>query len=57
LERGKPLLKVLLPLRLLQVFRRDFVPESILRVLTQACKSGEHLSPVKLLSVALGNAE
>jgi hypothetical protein len=39
LERGKPLLKALLPLRLLQVFRRHFVPESILRMLTQARES------------------
>jgi hypothetical protein len=57
LERGKTLLEALLPLRLLQVFRRYFVPESILRVLTQARKSGEHLGPVKLLPMALGDAE
>jgi hypothetical protein len=57
LERGKPLLKALLPLRLLQVFRRYFVPESILRVLTQVRESGAHLGPVKLLPVALGDAE
>ena len=57
LEHGKTLMEALLPLRLLQVFRRYFVPESILRVLTQARESSQHLRLVKLLPVALGDAK
>jgi hypothetical protein len=57
LEYGKTLLEALLPLRLLEVFRRYFVPESILRVLTQARESSQHLRLAKLLPVALGDAK
>jgi hypothetical protein len=57
LEHGKTLMEALLPLCLLQVFHRYLVPESILRMLTQACESGEHLRLVKLLPVALGDAK
>ena len=57
LEYGKTLLKALLPLRLLQVFRRYFVPESILRGLAQTRESSQHLRLVKLLPVALGDAK
>ena len=57
LEYGKPLLQALLPLRLRQVFRRYLLPESILRVLTQACDSSQHLRLVKPLPMALGDAK
>ena len=57
LKYGEPLLKALLPLRLLQVFRCYFLPESILRLLTQARESGQHLGLVKLLPMALGDAK
>src|SRR5215831_11725003 len=57
LDHGKTFLYALLPLRLLKVFRRDFLPESLLRVLTQTCESRQHLRFVKLLPLALGDAK
>ena len=57
LEYGKTFLEALLPLRLLQVFRHYLLPESILRVLTQARQSSQHLCLVRLLPMALGEAK